>query len=183
MTRPKWFLITTPIPDTFSLEKTTPSKLIFIKSTGGGCHLVLGLTCLTNVGVGGGWQAVYSASLSFEIWEIWCRKAVAWLSRTWLRWVHIPHAIIAKSSTSLFYLSIHDSNSLKSRKLTFWRDWQWTELSQNGSNSLHSQRACSGVSWVSWQQSQNESSMIVRRTRAAFVGIAFRHARHNKFLT
>ena len=105
-----WSRITTPIPHLFSFLKIAPSKFILKWPALGGFQISLVLVVLGGFG---GSTARNSLSLSFTWVAIWSKAQQGLWRRTWFRWFHISHVVIAKSSGWPWLLRIHDSNSLK----------------------------------------------------------------------
>ena len=106
-----------------------------------------------------------------------------WCKRTWFLWCHTAHATNENSSRDLSFLIIHDSSSLKLRKVTDLHQAHCSSLSHTTSNSGHNHKACKAVSGSAQHQSPTGQSMIFLRTKFAFEGRSSRQARHIKFLT
>uniref|UniRef100_A0A7N2M495 Protein LURP-one-related 15 n=1 Tax=Quercus lobata TaxID=97700 RepID=A0A7N2M495_QUELO len=77
----------------------------------------------------------------------------------------------------------HDNSSLKSRKCTELLKPHSSALAHTGSSSGHRHRACKEFSAELQHRSQTGSSMILRQTKACFVGRASRQALHSMVFT
>ena len=95
ITEPELSLITTPIPDLFSPEKTALSKLIFTMSSTGGAfqNFLIRAGFSLGVSVGVAWQARNLTYLSLDNAIQWIAVA-DWFRQTWFLWDNEEFCIV-----------------------------------------------------------------------------------------
>ena len=109
--------------------------------------------------------------------------SAGWLSRTRFHWFHIDQTVTANSSSNYMCLVIHDKSSLKVKNCTPPLKLHRSGSAQTKSSSGHAHNACSESSVAARHLTHKSSSVILRRNRGCFVGMASWHALHSNVFT
>ena len=160
----------------FSFLKISPSKFILNKLAFSGFHFTLVIGVTNGFGES---AAKNSSILSFACSAIWSELQQALWRWTWILWCHIPYVIITKSSGLDWYLSIHDSSSLKLVFLMFGRKLHSGD-DHTESRPMHDHNAWIGLSFSHKHRSHNGLSVICHLIKFVFVGIESWQVRHKK---
>ena len=109
--------------------------------------------------------------------------SAVWLSRTQFCWFQMDQTMTANNSSSYVYLIIQDKSSLKVKNCTSPLKLHCSGSAQSKSSLEHDHSACSEFSVSSRHLTRKSSSVILRQNKACLVGMASRHALHNKVFT